>query len=83
MAKNVSGLNYEAVYDEIPYHIKSSIGLPVTSHNLTNDHVRFFMEFQQVVETHVFESLHNERENIRALAEEMSEACEAILKETK
>ena len=83
MAKNVSGLNYEAIYDEIPYHIKSSIGLPITSHNLTNDHVRFFMKFQEVISTHVFEALESERENIRALAEEMSEACEAILKETK
>ena len=83
MAKNVSGLNYETIYDEIPYHIKSSIGLPITSHNLTNDHVRFFMKFQEVISAHVFEALESERENIRVLAEEMSEACDAILKETK
>ena len=83
MAKNVSGLNYEAIYDEIPYHIKDSIGLPVTSHSLTNDHVRFFMKFQEVIASYVFEAPEDERDNMRALAEEMSEACNAILKETK
>jgi len=41
------------------------------------------MKFQEVISAHVFEALESERENIRVLAEEMSEACDAILKETK
>ena len=81
MAKNVSGLNYESVYDNIPYHVKESVGLPLTSSGLTNDQVRFFLEFQDSISYIMYESLKEEKESIRQLAEEMSTVCNNILED--
>ena len=81
MAKNVSGLNYESVYDNIPYHVKESVGLPLTSSGLTNDQVRFFLEFQDSMSHIMYESFEEEKESIRQLAEEMSTVCNNILED--
>jgi len=81
MAKNVSGLNYELVYDNIPYHIKERVGFPLTSSNLTNDQVRLFVEFQSAISDIIHESFEEERESIRQLAEEMAGVCNQILEE--
>ncbi len=81
MAKNVSGLNYERVYDEIPYHLKEGAGLPLTSAGLTNDQVRFFLEFQQAISNTMYEAFEEEKEDVRHLAEEMSVVCNKILKD--
>lgn len=81
MAKNVSGLNYESVYDNIPYHVKESVGLPLTSSGLTNDQVRFFLEFQDSISHIMYETFKEEKENIRQLAEEMSTVCNQILED--
>ena len=79
MAKNV--LNYEAVYDNIPYHVKESVGLPLTSSGLTNDQVRFFLEFQNSIGYIMHESFEEEKENIRQLAQEMSTVCNQFLED--
>ena len=81
MAKNVPGLNYESVYDNIPYHVKERVGLPLTSTNLSNDQVRFFLEFQSAISDIIHESFQEERESIRQLAEEMAGVCNQILEE--
>ena len=47
MAKNVSGLNYETVYDNIPYHVKERVGFPMTSANLSNDQIRFLSNWSK------------------------------------
>ena len=81
MAKNVSGLNYELVYDNIPYHVKESVGLPLTSSGLTNDQVRFFLEFQNSISHIMYERFEEEKESIRQLAEEMNTVCNQILED--
>lgn len=79
MAKNV--LSYESVYDNIPYHLKESVGLPLTSSGLTNDQIRFFLEFQNSISHIMYETFEEEKENIRQLAEEMSTVCNQILED--
>ncbi len=79
MAKNV--LNYETVYDNIPYHVKESAGLPLASSGLTNDQVRFFLEFQNSIGHIIYEGFEEDKENIRQLAEEMSTVCNQILED--
>ncbi len=81
MAKNV--LSYEAVYDNIPYHIKERVGFPLVSASLTNDQVRFFLEFQEAISHIMYETFEEEKENIRQLAEEMSTVCNQILEDKK
>lgn len=81
MAKNVSRLNYEAVYDNIPYHVKESVGFPMTSASLSNDQIRFFMEFQNAISGAINETFEEEKENIKQLAEEMAGVCNQILKD--
>jgi len=81
MAKNVSGLSYESVYDNIPYHVKESVGLPLTSSGLTNDQIRFFLEFQDSISHIMYETFKEEKENIRQLAAEMSTVCNQILED--
>tara|TARA_A200000113_G_scaffold209281_1_gene208221 strand:- start:4827 stop:5075 length:249 start_codon:yes stop_codon:yes gene_type:complete len=81
MAKNVSGLNYELVYDNIPYHVKESVGLPLTSSGLTNDQIRFFLEFQNSISHIMYERFEEEKESIRQLAEEMNTVCNQILED--
>ena len=83
MAQNVSGLGYQQAYDEIPYHIKSNLGLPVQQYELSSDQVRFLDSFMDVTKTLISESFEEEKKNIRMLAQEMSAACEAIIKESK
>ena len=81
MAKNV--LSYESVYDNIPYHIKERVGFPLVSSSLTNDQVRFFLEFQEAISHIMYETFEEEKESIRQLAEEMSTVCNQILEEKK
>lgn len=83
MAKNVSTINYESVYDNIPYHLKEKVGLPFTSANLTNDQVRFFVGFQEAISYIMYETFEEEKESIRQLAEEMSTVCNQILEDKK
>ena len=83
MAQNVSGLGYQQAYDEIPYHIKSNLGLQVQYYELSSDQVRFLDSFMDVTKTLISESFEEEKKNIRMLAQEMSAACEAIIKESK
>ena len=47
MAKNV--LSYEAVYDNIPYHIKERVGFPLVSASLTLPMTKFvfFLNFKK------------------------------------
>lgn len=81
MAKDVSGLNYETVYNDIPYHIKERVGFPLNSYSLTSDQVRFFIEMHSAMSRIVGESIEEEKENIRQLAQEMSDICNHILKD--
>ena len=79
MANNV--LSYESVYDNIPYHIKERVGFPLVSSSLTNDQVRFFLEFQEAMSHIVYETLEEEKESMRQLAEEMAGVCNQILED--
>ena len=79
MAKNV--LYYESAYDNIPYHVKERVGFPLVSANLTNDQIRFFIEFQDAMSHIVHETLEEEKESMRQLAEEMAGVCNQILED--
>ena len=83
MAKNVSGIGYQTAYDEIPYHIKSNLGLPVQYYELSSDQVRFLDSFMDVTRTLILENFEEEKKNIRFLAQEMTAACSALIKESK
>ena len=81
MAKNVSRLNYETVYDNIPYHVKERGVFPMTSANLSKDQIRFFMEFQSAISGIISETFEEEKESMKQLAEEMAGVCNQILKD--
>ena len=83
MAQNVSKLGYQQAYDEIPYHIKSNLGLPVQYYELNSDQIRFLDSFMDVTKTLILENFEEEKKNIRMLAQEMSAACEALIEESK
>ena len=83
MAKDVSRIDYQTTYDEIPYHIKSNLGLPVQYYELSSDQIRFLDSFMDVTKALISERFEEEKKNIRMLAQEMSAACEAIIKESK
>ena len=83
MAKNVSGIGYQTAYDEIPYHIKSNLGLPVQYYELSSDQVRFLDSFMDVTRTLILENFEEGKKNIRFLAQEMTAACSALIKESK
>jgi hypothetical protein len=83
MAKNVSGIGYQTAYDEIPYHIKSNLGLPVQYYELSSDQVRFLDSFMEVTRTLILENFEEEKKNIRFLAQEMTAACSALIEESK
>jgi len=83
MAKNVSKLGYQKAYDEIPYHIKSNLGLPVQYYELNLDQVRFLDSFMDVTRTLILEGFEEEKKNIRFLAQEMTAACSALIEESK
>ena len=51
MAKNVSAIGYQQVYDEIPYHIKDSLGLPTNYYQLDVLQVMFLESFMGVTKT--------------------------------
>lgn len=83
MAKDVSKLGYQQAYDEIPYHIKSNLGLPVQYYELSSDQIRFLDSFMDVTKTLISARFEEEKKNIRFLAEEMTAACSALIKESK
>lgn len=83
MAQNVSKLGYQQAYDEIPYHIKSNLGLPVQYYELSLDQVRFLDSFMDVTKTLILENFEEEKKNIRFLAQEMTAACNALIEESK
>lgn len=78
MAKNVS-VGYQQVYDEMPYHVKESLGLPVRYYELNVSQIQFLESFMGVTKTLIMEQFQEEKENIRMLAEEMTAACSAIM----
>jgi len=79
MAKNVSAVGYQQVYDEIPYHIKDSLGLPTNYYQLDVLQVMFLESFMGVTKTLIMEQFEEEKQNIKMLAEEMTAACSAIM----
>lgn len=79
MAKNVSTIGYQQVYDEMPYHVKESLGLPVRYYELNVSQIQFLESFMGVTKTLIMEQFQEEKENIRMLAEEMTAACSAIM----
>ena len=83
MAKNVSRIGYNQAYDEIPYHIKSNLGLPVQYYELSSDQIRFLDSFMDVTKTLISARFEEEKKNVRFLAEEMTAACSALIKESK
>ncbi len=83
MAKDVSRIDYQTTYDEIPYHIKSNLGLPVQYYELSSDQVRFLDSFMEVTRTLILENFEEEKKNIRFLAQEMTAACSALIEESK
>jgi hypothetical protein len=83
MAKNVPRIDYQTTYDEIPYHIKSNLGLPVQYYELSSDQVRFLDSFMEVTRTLILENFEEEKKNIRFLAQEMTAACSALIEESK
>ncbi len=83
MAQNVSRIDYQTTYDEIPYHIKSNLGLPVQYYELSSDQIRFLDSFMDVTKALISERFEEEKKNIRMLAQEMSAACEALIEESK
>jgi len=78
MAKNVL-VGYQQVYDEMPYHVKESLGLPVRYYELNVSQIQFLESFMGVTKTLIMEQFQEEKENIRMLAEEMTAACSAIM----
>ena len=83
MAKDVSRIDYQTTYDEIPYHIKSDLGLPVQYYELSSDQIRFLDSFMEVTRTLILENFEEEKKNIRFLAQEMTAACSALIEESK
>lgn len=83
MAKNVFNLNYEKIYDEIPYHIKCSANLPLSYNDLSYDQINFLNSFLSSTETVVRKAFDEEVSNMTSLAEEMRLACESLLNEVK
>tara|TARA_R110000765_G_scaffold421199_1_gene527147 strand:+ start:354 stop:605 length:252 start_codon:yes stop_codon:yes gene_type:complete len=83
MAKDVSRIDYQTTYDEIPYHIKSNLGLPVQYYELNSDQIRFLDSFMEVTRTLILENFEEEKKNIRFLAQEMTAACSALIEESK
>ena len=81
MAKNVFNLNYEKIYDEIPYHVKSSVNMPLNYHDLKYEQINFLNSFLNSTENLVREAFDEEVSNVTTLADEMRLACEALLKE--
>jgi hypothetical protein len=79
MAKNVSAIGYQQVYDEMPYHVKEGLGLPVRYYELNVSQIQFLESFMGVTKTLIMEQFQEEKENIRMLAEEMTAACSAIM----